>query len=594
MSWLFNSESFDPSWLTTSPTLQTTWNTNSLNNLQRSENLFANPDYLISYATQQVISERVFTSFPTITTQPTTNANLDEYDYIIIGAGTTGCYLANKIANRDTSKSVCLMNSGDEFHSIKIGGKVQKYQLFDVINTGAYSTNPKNVLYNEITNNEYYTLSGLGGLSQQTNKSFNLAIKGASYSFHNWGLTNITFDSLFNNFPEEADWNINVDHSNNSNPLQTKFINALLAISSGASLLTGDINNAQNDERGIFTSLPLFDVSKTSKSLYLNTIPSNLTILKNCFCLRMLFNDSKNQVVGTEYIDEKLQKPVKIALKTGTHSKVILSSGIQNTQILERSGIGKQTFLVNELKMNPQNFILQNTNLGNSLSFQMEFHLLCKSNTFHLVSNLDNQNKTIAAAFHDYNNSGHRDWFIQIQAGIDEAPLYIKQKARLEMKTNYEKLILIKGRLLVPLTKAKVHLESLSNLTNPDIVMNDMESEDINSIVALQWYLYDIFQNLKISHSGENFQLIWPAQSIYDNNITSDVFAEALLGMQIVPQWCGQCALGTVVDENSFSLKNSTLTKLKIVDASIIPKPPSGTLTLSSLAIARYFMENIF
>ena len=270
------------------------------------------------------------------------------FDYIIVGAGSAGCVLANRLSE-DTNNKVLLLETGGSDKSIFIK---MPTALSIPMNTDKYAwqfhTQPEPFL----DNREMHCPRGkvLGGSSSINGMVY---VRGHAKDFDEWqqhGANGWDYQSCLPYFKKAESFYLGenahrggtgplgVNNGNEmQNPLYTTFIKA--GVEAGYAH-TDDYNAAQQEGFGPMHMTVKDGVRSSASREYLDPVKSrsNLTVITGALAQKVILEGKK--ATGIEYT-------VNGTLKTAHATKdVVLSAGpIGSPHILQLSGIGDKAIL---------------------------------------------------------------------------------------------------------------------------------------------------------------------------------------------------------------------------------------------------------
>lgn len=264
------------------------------------------------------------------------------YDYIIVGAGSAGCVLANRLsANPKNTVLLLEAGQGDRASAIQIPAAFSK--LFNSDYDWAYKTEPQA----QLNNRRLFWPRGkaIGGCSSMNAMIY---IRGHRHDYDEWenlGNPGWNYEQLLPYFKKaenqergESEYHgiggpLNVANLRLINPTSETFVQAAQEI--GWPYIP-DFNCPEPEGIGFYQVTQKNGQRHSAASAYLKPILSrpNLTVLTEATVTRLLFSESR--VVGVESV-KKGQTPHQV----NRGQEVILSGGaINSPQLLLLSGIG--------------------------------------------------------------------------------------------------------------------------------------------------------------------------------------------------------------------------------------------------------------
>ena len=321
-----------------------------------------------------------------------------DYDYIVVGAGSAGCVLANRLS-ADRRNKVLLLEAGpkDDYVWIHIPIGYGKTMFHPLYNWGFYTDPEPNMHGRKI----YWPRGrGLGGSSSINGLIF---IRGQSDDYDRWAqLGNAGWDwnSVLPYFikSEHNSRGASAVHGG-SGPLWSSDIEEkselMEAIIRGAEEFgvprTADFNSGKQDGVGYYQLFTHNGWRNSAAVAYLKPIRSreNLRIETNAHATGLILEGRR--AVGVRYRQNGGMRTAKAA------REVILSAGsLQSPQLLQLSGVGP----ANLLKKNGIDVVHELKGVGQNLQDHLQFRLMFR------VS------KPITT------NDDLRSWFSQARIGL--------------------------------------------------------------------------------------------------------------------------------------------------------------------------------
>jgi choline dehydrogenase len=273
---------------------------------------------------------------------------MQTFDYIIVGAGSAGCVLANRLSE-DPKYKVLLLETGGSDKSIFIK---MPTALSIPMNTDKYAWQFNTEKEPYLNNREMHCPRGkvLGGSSSINGMVY---VRGHAKDFDEWeahGAEGWNYQACLPYFQKAETWykgndayrggngELGVNNGNEmKNPLYTAFIKA--GEQAGYDI-TSDYNGKQQEGFGPMHMTVKDGVRSSASREYLDPIKSrkNLTIVTGALVTKVVLEDKVAK--GVEYVVNGK------ALTAATSNEVILSAGsIGSPHILQLSGIGDKDIL---------------------------------------------------------------------------------------------------------------------------------------------------------------------------------------------------------------------------------------------------------
>lgn len=516
------------------------------------------------------------------------------FDYIIVGAGSAGCVLANRLS-ANNSHSVLL---------IEAGGWDLNPWIHIPLGYGKHFENPK---VNWMYSSEPDANTGQRRIFQPRGKviggssSINglVYIRGQKEDYDTWDPEKKygwDYDSVLPYF-KKSEYNHNIRDQYHgtegelsvSSPVETHLL-AESFVESGVNCgypINKDFNGQTQEGFGHLQMTIKKGIRSSASNAFLRGVRKrkNLTIITHGHVEKIIFQD-------------KVAKGIKLIRKGKvfeyfSNKEIILSAGAFNTpQILQLSGIGPKDVLsrfgIEEVS------VLEG--VGKNLQDHYNGRIVYKTNLKNTLN--DVLISPIKSIFEGLKYIFFRRGFLNMGSSV--AAGFIKSKQSLNRPDLHISLILFSGdkagsklhkwsgfsiiiRLLRPKSIGQLNIKSLNPLVQPEINMNYFSNrEDRELLVNAIKTTRKIMESKPISNLiNEEYS---PGSNIISDNDIEN-FLSTKGGISYHP--VGTCKMGNskdcVVD---YDLNVHGVKKLRIVDASIMPTITSGNTNAPVIMIA--------
>ncbi len=521
---------------------------------------------------------------------------LSHYDYIIVGAGSAGCVLANRLSE-DPSNSVCLLEAGkrDTHPAIHIPFGLAVMNHLSSINWG-YNTAP----VEGMNNRRMYWPRGktLGGSSSINAMCY---IRGHANNYNDWALNGASgwdWQSVLPYFRKSENNARGISRLHGSGGPQSvidlKHVNSVTLDYVKSGVLAGtpenpDFNGISQEGIGVYQVTQTNGSRCSSAKGYLtDKVKSrkNLTILTQATVSSI--NIKEGIAVGVNAVIKK-QKAYLSAQK-----EVILSAGaIGSPQILMQSGIGPAA----ELKALGKNVISDVLGVGKNLQDHLDGTVLYrqKSRSSYGIS----LSGILKNAFAPYEYWRHKKGMLT--SNIAEGGAFIKSvadKAIPDIQIHFlPALLLDHGKSkpfghgftfhfcnLYPKSRGVVSLRKHNNEFIPHIAPNYLADEaDIAPMLAGFRWAKKVATTGPLGNDSVAFV---PGDDVKSDDEIIDFIRQ---NAETVYHPVGTCKMGAEDDKHAVvnnKLQVRGVCNLRVVDASVMPTIIGGNTNAPTIMIA--------
>jgi len=516
-----------------------------------------------------------------------------KFDYIIIGAGSAGCVLANRLSkNQNNTVGVFEAGKPSDIWKVKMPLALL-YTMHDPKYNWKYYSEPEPYL----NNRRLFCPRGkmIGGCSAHNGMVF---VRGNRNDYERWksfGLKSWSYDNVLPYFKKIENWSggknqyrgslglLPVNQSKNNNPLFKAFLNAS---SEAGHKINPDMNGEYQEGMGMFDTTIHNGERASVSRYYLEPVKKrkNLNIFSNSFVEKIIFDGKK--AIG---IEVKIKNRVE---KIYAEKELILSAGsINSPHLLMLSGVGDSS----HLKEKGIKVTHDLKGVGKNLQDHLETYVQqeCKtSDTLYKYTKL--VPKVLAGI----------QWFLSKSGPCSQSYLEAGGFARSSSKREtaniqfhfFPSFVIDHGLVNPrshgyqlhaspnhPKSRGSITLNSSDPYDYPKILFNYLKDDDDlkQTRECIKVARKILSQNSLSKYAGKEIGPGSEAQS--DEALNEYIKSKA----ETAYHPCGTLKMGTddmaVVDEN---LKVRGLHNIRVVDASVMPEIPSANLNAPTLMIA--------
>lgn len=541
---------------------------------------------------------------------------LAEYDFIVIGAGTAGCVIANRLTEVPEWK-VLLVEAGTNENFIMDIPIVANYLQFTAANWG-YRTKPSSKYCAGFENQQCNWPRGkvVGGSSVL---NYMIYTRGAPPDYDNWesmGNEGWGWDEVLPYFKKIEDFNIptttdprkyhgkngylNIEHA----PFRTTKAKAWVRGAQQMGFKYVDYNGATPS--GVsFLQLSMKNGTRHSSSrAYLHPINGrpNLHVTKNTMATKLIFDETNTRVIGVTL--EKNNRKYKILAK----KEVIVSGGaINSPQLLMLSGIGPKEHLesmkIRVIKDLPVGYNLMDHIAAGGVQFMVKKNNFSMS-TEYILNHLELVFKWMqnhkgplsipggceALVFMDlkdkFNSTGWPDVeLLFIGGGLNSDPLLPRNFGFDEQiyadtygPLGKSEVFMVFPMLMRPKSKGRILLQSRNPKVHPALVPNYFEyPEDLQKIVEGIKVAIEISRQPAMKKLGTKMYDIPIEDCLKYGPFGSDAYfaCQAQMFTFTIYHQSGTCKMGVENDPSAVvdpRLRVHGIKSLRVIDASIMPE----------------------